>query len=267
MVLRQKIWIDRNVQGVLVGRIVLYWSGLLLYFGISMGCFQWLMYPEWTLIQHLGAIFEQVWPCLPTFVLLLPLVIFDMVRLSNRFVGPVYRLRMHLGRLNANSNTYPLNFRDDDYWQQLAEPINQLQRTILGLEKEVARLRKELTAEPASAAAAEAAADPSLANATPAARLARSPEATSQSSEALASRQAASASEPSSGTQPAGEREQDRLPAADGQLAAKGELGQDSASQLDAINEPISDSRLTGVPLGEPAPYGISAAAPTTVPA
>lgn len=141
MVSRQKIWIDRHVQGVLVGRIVLYWSGILLYFGISMACFQWMQYPHWTLAEHILAIFEQVWPCLPTFVLLLPLVIFDIVRLSNRFVGPIYRLRMHLGRLNENASTYPLNFRDDDYWQQLAEPINQLQRTLLTLEKEIATLK------------------------------------------------------------------------------------------------------------------------------
>ena len=146
MVLRQKVWIDFNVQGVLVGRILLYWFGVALYFGISLSCYQWMEYPDLTTGEHAQAIFEQIWPCLPSYILLLPLVIFDMVRLSNRFVGPVYRLRMHLGRLNANASTYALNFRDDDYWQQLAEPINQLQRTILSLEKEVARLTKEQAA-------------------------------------------------------------------------------------------------------------------------
>ena len=146
MVLRQKVWIDFNVQGVLVGRILLYWFGVALYFGISLSCYQWMEYPELTTGENIQAIFEQIWPCLPSYILLLPLVIFDMVRLSNRFVGPVYRLRMHLGRLNANASTYALNFRDDDYWQQLAEPINQLQRTILSLEKEVARLTKEQAA-------------------------------------------------------------------------------------------------------------------------
>jgi hypothetical protein len=72
--------------------------------------------------------------------LLLPLVIFDIVRLSNRFVGPVYRLRMHLAQLKQNSNTHPLNFRDDDYWQQLAQPINELQQRILVLEQQVRTL-------------------------------------------------------------------------------------------------------------------------------
>ncbi|MGN6545072.1 MAG: hypothetical protein ACTHK7_08495 [Aureliella sp.] len=139
MVSRQRVWIDGQVQGVLVGRVVLYWSGILIYFGLSIGFYQYRQNPDWTMAEHLQAMFDQLWPCLPT-VLLLPLVIFDIVRLSNRFVGPVYRLRMHLARLRENSDTYPLNFRDDDYWQQLAEPINELQQRILTLEQQVRTL-------------------------------------------------------------------------------------------------------------------------------
>src|SRR5688500_2434126 len=104
MVSRQKVWIDQQVQGVLVGRVILYWSGILLYFGLSVGFFQWQQNPDWTIAEHLRGMFDQLWPCLPL-ALLLPLVIFDFVRLSNRFVGPVYRLRMHLARLKENSNT------------------------------------------------------------------------------------------------------------------------------------------------------------------
>ncbi len=128
MVMRQQVWIDRHVQGVLVGRVLLYWSGILIYFGLSIGCYHWWQNPEWTLTEHLGAMVEQVLPCLPTLVLLLPLVIFDIVRLSNRFAGPIFRLRHHLTELSQNSQISPLNFRDEDYWQQLAEPINLLQQ-------------------------------------------------------------------------------------------------------------------------------------------
>lgn len=140
MVMRQQVWIDRHVQGVLVGRVLLYWSGILIYFGLSIGCFHWWQNPEWTLSEHLWAMFEQVLPCLPTLMLLLPLVIFDIVRLSNRFAGPVYRLRKHLVDLSQNSQTTPLHFRDDDYWQQLAEPINLMQQKLLVLEQQVQTL-------------------------------------------------------------------------------------------------------------------------------
>lgn len=140
MVMRQQVWIDRHVQGVLVGRVLLYWSGILIYFGLSIGCFHWWQNPEWTLSEHLWAMLEQVLPCLPTLLLLLPLVIFDIVRLSNRFAGPVYRLRKHLTDLSQDTQVSPLHFRDEDYWQQLAEPINLLQQKILVLEQQVQTL-------------------------------------------------------------------------------------------------------------------------------
>ena len=140
MVMRQQVWIDRHVQGVLVGRVLLYWSGILVYFGLSTGGFNWWQNPEWTLTEHLWGLFEQIGPCLPTILLLLPLVIFDIVRLSNRFAGPVYRLRKHLTELNQDSQVTPLNFRDEDYWQQLAEPINLLQQKVLFLEQQIQTL-------------------------------------------------------------------------------------------------------------------------------
>lgn len=138
--MRQQVWIDRHVQGVLVGRVLLYWSGILIYFGLSIGCFHWWQNPEWTLSEHLGAMLEQILPCLPTLLLLLPLVIFDIVRLSNRFAGPVYRLRKHLTDLSQDTQVSPLHFRDEDYWQQLAEPINLLQQKILVLEQQIQTL-------------------------------------------------------------------------------------------------------------------------------
>lgn len=140
MVMRQQVWIDQHVQGVLVGRVLLYWSGILIYFALSSGCFHWWQNPEWTLAEHFWALFDQAWLVGPTLIMLLPLVIFDVVRLSHRFAGPVYRLRQHLRELSQNTQTSPLHFRDDDYWQQLAEPINLLQQKLLVLEQQVQTL-------------------------------------------------------------------------------------------------------------------------------
>jgi len=138
MVKRNVVWIDSHVQGALVGRVILYWFGIVIYFGLSMGILQWMENPELTALQNLIGLFDQLWPCFVTLVLLLPLVVFDMVRLSHRFVGPIYRLRNHLKLVADNPKCHPLNFRDDDYWQQLADPINELQNRIAKLEDKLA---------------------------------------------------------------------------------------------------------------------------------
>ncbi len=142
MVLRQKVWIDSSVQGVLIGRIFLYWVSALLYVSLGTACFQYYQYPDWSLTKHTEVLFTQFWPWLPSAILCLPLIIFDIVRLSNLFVGPIYRLRQHLAELNDNPNCRALKFRDDDYWQDLAEPIHCLQAEILTLRSEVAKLRR-----------------------------------------------------------------------------------------------------------------------------
>ncbi len=142
MVLRQKVWIDTRVQGVLIGRIVLYWVSAMLYVSLGSACFQYYQHPTWTLAKHFENLFTQFWPWLPSAILCLPLIIFDIVRLSNLFVGPIYRLRQHLDELNQDPNCRALKFRDDDYWQELAEPIHCLQAEILMLRTEVAKLRR-----------------------------------------------------------------------------------------------------------------------------
>ncbi len=133
MALRQQVWVDQSVQGVLVGRVVLYWFCAILYVGIGSACFQYNQNPEWTLAKHAFVLFDQMWPWLPTVVLVLPLAIYDVVRVSNLFVGPIYHLRKHFGALRQDIACAPLTFREDDYWCDLAAPINDMQAEILRL--------------------------------------------------------------------------------------------------------------------------------------
>jgi hypothetical protein len=58
-------------------------------------------------------------------VLVLPIVMMDVLRLSNRFVGPVTRLRAGMKDLAAGRPVKPLNFRNDDYWRELAVDFNE----------------------------------------------------------------------------------------------------------------------------------------------
>jgi len=83
-----------------------------------------------------------MWPWLPTAVLVLPLAIYDFARLSNLFVGPVYRLRKHFGALRQDIACAPLTFREDDYWRDLAAPINDMQAEILRLRTGVIELQQ-----------------------------------------------------------------------------------------------------------------------------
>jgi hypothetical protein len=59
-------------------------------------------------------------------LILLPIVMIDVVRMSNRFVGPVVRLRGALNELAETGHTGPVVFRDNDYWHELAVDFNRV---------------------------------------------------------------------------------------------------------------------------------------------
>lgn len=63
-------------------------------------------------------------PALLSSVALLPLLMFDALRFSIRFAGPLRRLTQEAHRMANGLDVAPVNFREDDYWHELAVPFN-----------------------------------------------------------------------------------------------------------------------------------------------
>jgi hypothetical protein len=71
-------------------------------------------------------LFYRYGPALVASLVLLPVVLMDVLRVSNRFVGPIMRLRTALSTLASGQPGKPLNFRDDDFWRELATDFNRV---------------------------------------------------------------------------------------------------------------------------------------------
>jgi hypothetical protein len=78
--------------------------------------------------------FDDMWfhfgPALVASLLLLPLVLFDVIRFSNRFAGPLVRLRRAMRTLARGEQVLPIKFRDGDYWQDFADDFNAVAATV-----------------------------------------------------------------------------------------------------------------------------------------
>ena len=144
--MRRKIWIDQLVQGGLVGRIILYWLSVVAYFAMGHVVFQWIDQPEWTLEEHFNAMLAAFGFWLPGLILLAPLIVFDIVKMSHRFAGPVYRLKSHLTKVCSGEEKGKLWFREGDYWWELVEPVNNIIARMLSAEEKLVDLRNKLTA-------------------------------------------------------------------------------------------------------------------------
>ena len=84
-----------------------------------------------------GDVIPKMWfeygPVMVCGLVLLPLVLIDLTRMSNRIVGPIHRLKGALHKLANGEITEPINFRDTDFWKEIAEDFNRVvaQQTVL----------------------------------------------------------------------------------------------------------------------------------------
>jgi hypothetical protein len=124
--MRKQLFVDPKVQGALVGRAVLYWVVCIITIALMLLCWRIVTGPARPFYTH----FDDMWffygPAMVASCLLLPLIVVDIVRLSNRFTGPMLRLRRSMRALARGEHVDPIEFRDTDFWQDFADEFNQL---------------------------------------------------------------------------------------------------------------------------------------------
>lgn len=131
---RRIFFVDPDVQGALIKRVVIYWLACVITVSLFILC-------SWVLIGRAGIFithFDEMWfyysPALVASLLLLPLLVTDIIRFSNRFVGPLVRLRRGLRAVGRGESTCPIRFRDGDFWKEFALEYNAVLRRVEALE-------------------------------------------------------------------------------------------------------------------------------------
>lgn len=124
MRLRKRLFIDHRVQGTLLLRVVAYWCCCVLAVGLSLLTWRLLTEPVQPAYQYFADAWHFALTAAIATALVLPLVIYDILTISNRFTGPLYRLRRELRRLAAGEPVPPVRFRNGDFWPELADEFN-----------------------------------------------------------------------------------------------------------------------------------------------
>lgn len=93
---RQQLFVDRAVQTSLLFRVAMYWTLCLMAVGLMVAC--WIVVTERP--DSSGELVQRVWQqcglALLASLVVLPIVLLDCLRLSNRFAGPIQRVRRAL---------------------------------------------------------------------------------------------------------------------------------------------------------------------------
>ncbi len=130
--LRKQLFVDPKVQGALVWRSILYWCVCLATVTLMLLCWRILTGPARLFYYHFDDMWFYYGPALIASLVMLPLVVIDIVRLSNRFTGPMLRLRRSMRALTRGEHVAPIRFRDNDFWQEFAEEFNAVAALVQG---------------------------------------------------------------------------------------------------------------------------------------
>ena len=121
---RSQVFIDRPIQGALLLRAVVYWAVCLL----TQQLIVFLFVLVTSSADNFHANGAQVWWHIQLSILaalaILPMMLLDILKLSHRWVGPIFRLRAALHALTLGEPVPPIRFREGDFWQDLARDIN-----------------------------------------------------------------------------------------------------------------------------------------------
>ena len=123
---RTQLWIDRNLQGTVILRFVYYWFVSLLFVTIPLVILETLVDPSKLFYHHLVPLFVTHWPVYVALTLLLPFMLFDALKLTHRIAGPIYQARVQLRSLAEGKDVKPICFREEDFWQDMADEINRI---------------------------------------------------------------------------------------------------------------------------------------------
>jgi hypothetical protein len=123
---RRRFFVDRRVQGALVLRSLFYWGFCLLTITAMMIGWRMATMPVLESTAQIGSLWTEYAPVAVASLFMLPIIVMDTVRLSNRFAGPMLRFRRKLRELAEGEEIQPLKFRDGDYWSEMADDFNKV---------------------------------------------------------------------------------------------------------------------------------------------
>jgi hypothetical protein len=122
--LRRRIFIDRPLQIAVLLRTLMYWGVCLMAQLLMVFFVAAVTSTQDDFIAHGPQLWWHLQLTAAASLVLLPIILFDVLKLSHRWAGPILRLRNSLKSLGRGEAIPPVKFRQKDFWQDLAGDLN-----------------------------------------------------------------------------------------------------------------------------------------------
>ncbi len=126
---RSKSLVDPEVQGSVLKKVAVHW--FLLFLCNTVALVIWVRLfeqPDAAWGETLRDCLQRYLPFFVVTIALLPAFVWDTLKLTNRFAGPILRLRLALSDAADGRAVAPLHFRQNDFWREIAENFNSVIR-------------------------------------------------------------------------------------------------------------------------------------------
>ncbi len=148
---RKQNFVDSSVQGALLRRIFCHWCTFFVVTLISIVLMQTLLGdPAKSVLDRLKFELGEFMFIGMILLALFPAFMLDTIRFSNRFVGPIVRLRRHIRELGSEKNTDHCTFRDNDFWTEVAAEYNSVADLVKRQREEIENLKRQLQGDTAT---------------------------------------------------------------------------------------------------------------------
>jgi signal transduction histidine kinase len=141
------LFVDRHLQGALLYRIAIYWCFSVLTVCLVTLCFRAVTYASQfdSFFDYFafGEFFSRYGIVVLASLVLLPVIMLDVLIISNRFAGPLYRMRRSMRALAAGEHVQPINFREKDFLQDLANEFNAVAHRMEQLQNELDQAKRQ----------------------------------------------------------------------------------------------------------------------------
>ena len=128
---RSRLYIDPEVQSALMRSLCTHWLVFMIVCFLVTGVVQaFIENPSISISEMITyGLRRNILPII-TGIAMLPLFIYDTLKLTNRFVGPIWRLRTTLRTIADGGPVPQLKTRSTDFWHEISDEFNRAVRKL-----------------------------------------------------------------------------------------------------------------------------------------
>ncbi len=135
--IKRKYFVDLELQGPMLGRLLVYWFFGMLFISMPAALVYTFLQPDMNFLLHVVQVWKMHWPIFLMLTVSLPFVLYDMLKFSNRFAGPMFRLRRELGKVVNDGEFSQFKTREKDFWKDIVVGFNHLAERVQSLEEQL----------------------------------------------------------------------------------------------------------------------------------